>query len=77
MRETYWEQFIASGRVEDYLNYRREDTAGELPDRGTTDTAGEPAGRKKRTKDGSCGKGQCEPDCTYGDGALYHAHRGI
>ena len=22
MKETYWDQFMASGRIEDYLNYR-------------------------------------------------------
>ena len=46
MKETYWNQFMASGRIDDYLKFKMR-------------------------------KEQRESDRTYGDGALYHAHRGI
>lgn len=29
MKENYWNQFMASGRIEDYLNYRLGDCAEE------------------------------------------------
>ena len=64
MKETYWDQFMASGRIEDYLNYRmtadRECSAGKT-------------GIFRET----CGKEQRESDRTYRDGALHHAHRRI
>ena len=28
MREMYWEQFLTSGRIEDYLNYKNSAAAG-------------------------------------------------
>lgn len=28
MREMYWEQFLTSGRIEDYLNYKNSTAAG-------------------------------------------------
>ena len=67
MKENYWNQFMASGRINDYLKFKME----EKNSSGAADVR--TAGAYER----SCGKEQRESDRTYGDGALDHAHRGI
>lgn len=75
MRENYWNQFMASGRIEDYLNYRLGDCSGCAapgPDSGRAENGSQAGARPE-----ACGKEQREPDCTYGHGAFHHANRGI
>lgn len=58
MKENYWNQFMASGRIDDYLKFKMHE-------------------KNSGGQEQSRGKEQRESDRTYGDGALYHAHRGI
>ncbi len=76
MRETYWDQFMMTGRIEDYLNYkmggnccgRKEETPGEQhPD--SEDGRSGVFGSKSISSDRR--KEQCESDRTYRDGAVH------
>lgn len=75
MRDNYWDQFMASGRIEDYLNYRMADCSGYSAREtvsGRTENGAESGSRLD-----ACGKEQCESGCTYGHGTLHHANRRI
>nr|WP_294495199.1 hypothetical protein [uncultured Mediterraneibacter sp.] len=65
MKETYWNQFISSGRIDDYLNYKMH----EKYSRETADVT------ENSNPAQSCGKEKRESDRTYGNGTLDHAHR--
>ena len=66
MKEKYWDQFMASGRIDDYLNFKMHEK-----------NSSSAADIQRTGRHGCCGKEQRESDRTYGDGALHHAHRGI
>lgn len=75
MRENYWDQFAASGKIEDYLTYRMAECSGvNTPESGFSrmENSAE-TGICQET----CGKEKRESDCTYGHGDLNHANRGI
>lgn len=63
MEETYWNRFMESGRVQDYLNYRGIAICAEVMRKygqGPTERTGEILS---------------EPDNGNGYGAICHAHR--
>ena len=80
MRETYWDQFMATGSVEDYLNYKMQ----EAPPASGQEPAEQQRQRRKMS-DGyqemsvSAGidlgerKEQCESDRAYRNGAFHSA----
>lgn len=55
MKEGYWDQFMITGKVADYLRYKSEKCAGE--------------GEESRSSSGR--KEQCEPDRIDRNGALH------
>lgn len=57
MKETYWNQFMMTGKIEDYLSYKmNQRKASEGGDASSAD-----------------GKEKCEPDCTDRNGAVRRA----
>ena len=63
MKEEYWEQFMVSGRVDDYLLYRAENVREQ---------SCHAANRQKDME----GRGKCsESGNGYGDGAFRHSCR--
>ena len=80
MRETYWDQFMATGSVQDYLNYKmKEASPGGRPDlaeqqrqRGKTSEGYQKMSAAAET-DFDKRKEQCESDRTYRDGAFHSA----
>lgn len=84
MRETYWDQFMATGSVEDYLNYKMKaephGSGSDLTEKQNaagTGSGRESAGiRQKKMSaavntDSDGRKEQCESDRTYRDGAFH------
>ncbi len=61
MEQGYWNRFIATGSVKDYLSYKMSDYD-------------QTAGQKKEN---SMGVRSCESDCTDRNGAVYSARWGI
>lgn len=57
MKSAYWNQFMTTGKIEDYLNYKMEQN--------------EPAEREVLPS--ADGKEKCESDCTDRNGAFRHA----
>lgn len=43
MKETYWNQFMTSGRIDDYLNYKMCEKSSDVP--------GQNCGKEKRESD--------------------------
>lgn len=80
MRETYWDQFMATGSVQDYLNYKmKEASPGGRPDlaeqqrqRGKTSEGYQKMSAAADTDFGER-KEQRESDRTYRDGAFHSA----
>lgn len=71
MSEMYWEQFMTTGSVADYLNYKmeQEHTAAE---KNKADVS------RQNSREIICGrKEQRESDRTDGHGAFHDAGRGI
>ena len=66
MSEMYWEQFMTTGSVADYLTYKMGQQDA-VRDKGTNG----------RIQDGQTGRGERESDRTDGHGALHDAGRGI
>ena len=65
MEEKYWDRFMASGSVSDYLSYRGI-------------TGSKQAGNGSGVyPDAGCGVKSVEPDNSHGNGAIYHSDRGI
>lgn len=61
MKETYWNQFMMTGKIEDYLSYKmNQSKASEGENTSSAD-----------------GKEKCESDCTDRNGALHHTCRRI
>lgn len=60
MEKEYWQQFIATGKVEDYLNYKMESSSEAVSGRMTGDE-----------KERSIGVNERESDCTDGNGTVY------
>lgn len=84
MRETYWDQFMTTGSVQDYLNYKmKEEPRGREVNRKEHQSAAENGSMKqpgvKQQKsmntaekaDSDKRKEQCESDRTYRDGAFH------
>lgn len=71
MSEMYWEQFMTTGSVADYLTYKmgQEHSAAE---KDRTDVSRQNSREIIRGR-----KEQRESDCTDGHGALHDAGRGI
>ncbi|MGC4019997.1 MAG: hypothetical protein QM793_12750 [Muricomes sp.] len=61
MEQRYWDKFIETGSVKDYLSYRAEEF---------TQSSGQ---REEK----SVGVSSRESDCTDRDGAVYSTYRGI
>ena len=62
MSEKYWDAFVVTGRVADYLNYKNRGSSSSADDNGNNE--GHQTGAKKR-----------ESDCSDGDGAVGGTHR--
>lgn len=63
MEKEYWQQFTATGKVEDYLHYKMT---------GSKDDAVSASGAAKGLeKERSIGVRDCESDYTDGNGAVY------
>lgn len=60
MEKEYWQQFTATGKVEDYLNYKME--------RSNEIMSGDRAGDEKER---SIGVNERESDCTDRNGTVY------
>ena len=86
MRETYWDQFMATGSIEDYLNYKMkaEQSGGgaglkEKQSAAGTGSSRESAGIRQKemsaagNTDSDGRKEQCESNRTYRDGAFHSA----
>ena len=60
MRETYWERFVTTGSVKDYLSYRAEKenpgTGAEKENPGTGAEKGNSGTRSERKNSGSVGE---------------------
>lgn len=86
MGESYWDQFMATGSVEDYLNYKmKAEPLGSGADLTEKQNAagigiGRESARMRQEKMSAAGntdsggrKEQCESDRTYRDGAFHSA----
>ena len=61
MKETYWNQFMMTGKIEDYLSYKMNQN------KAVEEKEDSPVG----------GKEKCEPDCTDRNGTVRHTCGGI
>lgn len=76
MQEIYWNQFLMTGKVEDYLSYRaEEDLEKDNQEIGRDQT--KQKYRDTTDADNSRKKAQCESDCTDRNGACGSTGRGI
>ena len=57
MKETYWNQFMMTGKIEDYLSYKMNQNKAV----------------EEKEDSSVGGKEKCESDCTDRHGALHHA----
>ncbi len=76
MQEIYWNQFLMTGKIEDYLNYRAEDDLDEENQEIEQDQTKQKY-RDTTDTDNSRKKAQCESDCTDRNGACGSTGRGI
>jgi len=67
MEEKYWEQFMASGKVDDYLNYKGCSICSQVMERYK-----DPVACEDRTE--SKGQGS-ESDNSYRNGAILRSYR--
>lgn len=75
MQEIYWNQFLMTGKIEDYLSYRAEDDQDEEKQE-TRDQTKQKC-RDTTDADNSRKKAQCESDRTDRNGACGSTGRGI
>ena len=71
MQEIYWNQFLMTGKIEDYLSYRAEDNHEIERDQTKRKC------RDMTDADNSRKKAQCEPYRTDRNGACGSTGRGI
>lgn len=76
MQEIYWNQFLMTGKIEDYLSYRAEDDLDEENQEIEQDQTKQKY-RDTTDTDNSRKKAQCESDCTDRNGACGSTGRGI
>lgn len=69
MNGIYWERFLSTGKIDDYLNYKNSEADRRNNEAGTRD--GRMETQMNGRKDGS------ESDRTDRHGAVYHAGRRI
>ena len=73
MKETYWNQFMMTGSIADYLNYKMENRENEnIPDGGVQRPEGEEV-HGSAAGSGGFRKEQSESDCIDGNGAVHNA----